>query len=533
VIGRRLRLDRSDGGPAHPPVDEVASALDDLVALGPGRLPDDAVAAAGALRHRIDERLALGDGLTVVALAGGTGVGKSALVNRIIGTEVATEGVRRPTTGQPLAVCAVLDGPTAALLDWLEIDDRRVVPSALLPVGLVLIDLPDHDSVVADHGRTSARLARRVDGLVIVVDQLKYARADLHAGPLAELTAHADVVTVALNRSDELDAADLERCRADLIVHLAASGHPDLEPLVTSAATGAGVPELRDRLVLLTQARTAASRRLAADAAHLAAEVQGQLPKVEPVDLQVSQLLDPLLEAADAHRVTVEAEAVYRRDAQLGVRSPIAQLGSVPFRAVGAVARSFGVADRSADPASRTTSSARIEAVLAHEVRLTDQVGPAHAALARSIVQTAQDVSPALVHAVDGVGIRPSRRWWWTVLRWLRGAAELALLVGLIWLVLLGIGDWLQLPEIPTPRITEALTWPTALLLGGLLVRGLLGLLSRLLIRVGARRHRQATDAAIRRRVQAVVADEVVRPYEAEVAAQRRLRAAVEALSVS
>jgi hypothetical protein len=118
-------------------------------------------------------------------------------------------------------------------------------------------------------------------------------------------------------------------------------------------------------------------------------------------------------------------------------------------------------------------------------------------------------------------------------LRWLRAGAELALLVGLVWLVLLAVGDWLQLPEIPTPRITEALTWPTALFLGGLLVRGVLGLLSRWLIRVGARRHRQATDAAIRRRVRTVVVDEVVRPYEAEVAAQRRVRAAVDTLAAA
>ena len=530
MIGRRHR---AEDGSARPAVDQVTAALDDLVELGPDRLPDASVAAAAEIRHRLDERLALGDGLTVVALAGGTGVGKSALVNRIVGTEVATEGVRRPTTGRPLAVCAVLDTPTTALLDWLGIEDRRVVPSAMLPVGLVLIDLPDHDSVVTEHRRTSDRLARRVDGLVIVVDQLKYARADLHEGPLAELTAHADVVTVALNRSDELDAADLERCRADLVAHLAESGHPDLVPLVTSAATGAGVPELRDRLVLLTQARTAASLRLAADAAQLATQVRQALASVEPVELQVSRLLDPLMEAADAHRVTVEAAAAYRSDAQQGVRSPLAQLGLVPIRAIGAVARSFGVAERSTDPATRTSSAARIEAVLAHEVRLSDQVGPAHAALARSIGQAAHDVAPALVHAVDGVGVRPPRRWWWSVLRWTRAAAELTLLVGLIWLVLLAVGDWLRLPEIPTPRLTEALTWPTALFLGGLLVRLFLGLLSRWLIRVGARRHRRATEAAIRRRVESVVVAEVVRPYEAELAAQRRLRAAVETLAAA
>ena len=69
----------------------AVGALDAIAELGPGRLPPELVAEAARRRASIDERLALGDGLTVVAVVGGTGVGKSALVNRLVGAPVATQ----------------------------------------------------------------------------------------------------------------------------------------------------------------------------------------------------------------------------------------------------------------------------------------------------------------------------------------------------------------------------------------------------------------------------------------------------------
>src|SRR6056297_1924826 len=150
--------------------------LDTVVGLAPGRCPDRDVARLVAVQTHVEQRLGLGDALTVAALAGGTGVGKSALVNRLTGTEVVVEGVRRPTTATPVAVARTMDAPTGRLLDWLGIEDRREVAGAL-PEGLVLVDLPDHDSIEVAHRRTSERLAARVDVVVVVVDAIKYARA--------------------------------------------------------------------------------------------------------------------------------------------------------------------------------------------------------------------------------------------------------------------------------------------------------------------------------------------------------------------
>lgn len=499
-----------------PPVSAVVAALDRILELGPGRLPDDEVAAARGLRQRIDERLALGDGLTVVAVGGGTGVGKSALVNRLVGTPVATEGVRRPTTGRPLAVAADLDGPTHALLEWLAIEDRRAVPGAL-PPGLVLVDLPDHDSVVEDHRLTSARLAARVDALLVVVDPVKYARADLHEGPLAALSRHADVVTVVLNRCDELAAAKVERCRADLVRHLDARGLHGAGPVTTSARTGDGIPEVRAHVHDLAAASTAARRRLLDDAARLGDALAAALPDLGTAELDVDALVDPLLEAADGHRVIGDAEVVYRRDARDALRSPVARALRRPVTAVGGLARGLGILERRPEPDPRATSTVRIGTVLAREVHLAATTGAAHAALSRTIDRTAHEAAPALADAVDGVGLRPARRRWWAALRGLRGVAELTLTVGVVWLALLGLGDWLQLPELPTPQVTEALTLPTALLLGGLAVRVVLGLLSRWWTAVGAGRHRRDVERRVRARLAEAVHARIAEPFTAEV----------------
>src|SRR3989304_3526674 len=49
----------------------------------------------GAMRVRLEAPLVLG-------ILGGTGVGKSALVNALVGVEVAETGKARPTTGRPI-----------------------------------------------------------------------------------------------------------------------------------------------------------------------------------------------------------------------------------------------------------------------------------------------------------------------------------------------------------------------------------------------------------------------------------------------
>ncbi|MEX2503512.1 MAG: GTPase [Egicoccus sp.] len=512
---------------AAPPPD-VAGALDTVVGLGPGRLDDVVVAEAVDLREQLDERLARGEGLTVAALAGGTGVGKSALTNALLGRGIAVEGVRRPTTSVALAA---MDGPTPesdALLDWLEVPERHAVGDAL-PEGLVLLDLPDHDSVVEAHRTTATRLAERVDVVVWVVDPVKYAREDTHAGPLAALTEHAEVLLVVLNRADELTSEGLAALRADLGRRLADGGHRDARVIHTSARTGTGVDELRGALTDLAARRSAAAARLAADAA-VFAERAGRHLEADTVEVPTADaLMGPVLVAVDGHRAAAEAAGLYRREAARRSRSPLARVLGRPFRAAGvSLRRRAGVAD---GPPPRAATVEGVGTALLRALDVGRTAGQTHAALHRAVGEAADHAAPALTDAVADADLVPAPRRWWTVLSWLRLLAETCAIVGAGWLAALAVVDYLRLPELPVPRVAGDLPWPTALLLGGLLVRVLLGVVTRLLARTGARRHAARVRRQIERSLGEVVEQRLLDPLRREVDDQRRLRDALAALS--
>jgi len=165
-----------------------------------------AVAKAGA-------RLGLGVEETVVALAGPTGAGKSSLLNAVAGEELTAAGRRRPTTAA--ATAAVWGEGGEALLDWLEIPRRHRLAGGELD-GLVLLDLPDFDSVERDHRLEVDRLVELVDLVVWVVDPQKYGDAAWHDDYVRRLAAYGESMAVVLNQADLLDPDSLEACRADL-----------------------------------------------------------------------------------------------------------------------------------------------------------------------------------------------------------------------------------------------------------------------------------------------------------------------------
>ncbi len=516
--------------PASMPDDELVGPLDEVIALGADRLPNEHLRGLRELRGRIDERRALGHDRTVVAVVGGTGVGKSAVVNRLVGSHVVREGVRRPTTDHATAVVGAVDPGLNALLDWLGIDDVRVVDHGV-PDGLVLLDLPDHDSVAGDHRRITTRLAARVDAVLLVVDPLKYARADLHEGPLADLSRHAQVLVVALNRTDELAPGDIERCIADLTARLVEGHDLDVEVVPTSARTGSGIEELRAQLGGLAAARTAADDRLRADAAALASSAREQLP--DPVDATVDEeaLAAAVIEAAGGTRRLEAAAPAYRSAARRASRSPAgrllgrggellarlrpAPLGSVPPRA------------RRDDPhapgAAIGAVPAAIHAELAVSMGLSDRLGHHHTHLAARIDERVREGAPALAASVARHDPQPEPRRWWRASSWLHGAAELAALTGLMWLLAARAGAWLGLPPVPRVPLTATLSLPAALLLGGLLVRLLSGVLVRISIRIGARRHRRRQHAAIRSGLSEPVRDQVLIPLREAAEIDRRI----------
>ena len=137
----------------------------------------DAVERARAVVAQAGERLGLGLESTVVALAGPTGAGKSRLFNALAGEDA---GGRRPPPADDVRGPGSRWGDGAdPLLDWLQIPRRHRLAADGLD-GLVLLDLPDFDSVETAHRLEVDRIVGLADLVAWVVEPQKYADAALH-----------------------------------------------------------------------------------------------------------------------------------------------------------------------------------------------------------------------------------------------------------------------------------------------------------------------------------------------------------------
>jgi GTP-binding protein EngB required for normal cell division len=282
------------------------ASLTELTQIAAGRAGSDGfsqelVTDAETLLRRSGERMRMSASHTVIALAGGTGSGKSSLFNALAGSAFSPAGVMRPTTRHLHACVWGMEG-AAPLLDWLSVQRRhRYARASALDegeaslTGLLLLDLPDHDSVVSGSAAMVDRLVKLADMLVWVLDPLKYADASVHERYLVPLAGHAAVTTVVLNQADTLSPDQVADCAADLRRLLDTEGLLETPVLVTSATTGAGLDELRRTLAAAVAARRAASDRIAADidallerfAVHAGDSVPGWLPPSAPA-VQIS-----------------------------------------------------------------------------------------------------------------------------------------------------------------------------------------------------------------------------------------------------
>ena len=226
---------------------------------------------AKALLARAGERLRLSAHHTIVVLAGGMGSGKSSLFNQLAGAPFSPVGVLRPVTREPHACVWGMEG-AGPLLDWLGIQPRhRYARSSALEegeralTGLLLVDLPDHDSVVTGGSAEVTRLVTQADLMVWVLDPQKYADAAVHSRYLVPMAGYSSVIAAALNQADLLTPEQAEDCVADLRRLLDAEGLHDARVVLTSATSEAGVADLRRALMETVIARQAALRRISAD----------------------------------------------------------------------------------------------------------------------------------------------------------------------------------------------------------------------------------------------------------------------------
>jgi GTP-binding protein EngB required for normal cell division len=550
---------RHAAAPASADAETVAArlrALDRVVELGEARVDPALLAPARELSQRAGERLRLSGAHTVVALAGATGSGKSSLFNALAGVTVSEPGVRRPTTGVAHAVVWDPEG-AGPLLDWLDVPRRHHIGAAQLDDaddlgGLVLLDLPDHDSTVAAHRLEVDRLVALVDVLVWVLDPQKYADAAVHDRYLRPLARHGEVMVVVLNQADRLDRAHVPDTLADVRRLLADDGLGDVPVLATSAATGEGLDRLRAVLTGAVAAHRAALRRISAD---LAGVSDGLAPLVggparDDVDAGTQRALTAALGAAagiPAVGRAVQRAAVHRAVASTGFPFTrwLRRLRPDPLRrlhldrartaAVGGPAADADdpeAVQRTSLPATGAVERSRVELALR---RLADDAaaglpepwpGSVHEA-ARS---RAGDLADALDRAVATTDLGLARKpLWWRVVGFLQALLALTAVAGLLWLAGLYALTVLRLPE-PEPPQVGVLPLPTVLLLGGLLAGLLLALLARALAVLGARRRRARAEARLRESVADVAETLVLAPVRAELAAYTALRGAVAAL---
>ena len=509
-------------------LDRRLAALAEAVVVADGRLDREAVERARRVTEKAGARLGLGVESTVVALVGPTGAGKSLLFNTLSGTELAAVGRRRPTTSTGQA--AVWGDGADALLDWLEIQRRHRLDEDGLS-GLVLLDLPDFDSVEAAHRLEVDRIVELVDLLVWVVEPQKYADAALHHGYLRPLSAHEESMAVVLNQADLLAPEEVAALRRDTARLLTEDGLDELPVLVVSAQTGAGVDELRGLLARRVASREAAVERLSADAAAAAASLRrwcgsSGRTRVERTDREV--LVTALAEAAGVPRVVEAVGEAHRHRGALASGWPLVRwvrrLKPDPLRRLRLGEGAAGVGRTSLPPASDVQLAQVATAVR----QVADSASAGLPAPWPTLVRRAASADDARVvdrldQAVGSAKLDTTAPRWWRAASLLQWLLVVAAGVGALWIALAGVAGYLRIEDVvPLPELGGApiATW---LVLGGLVLGVALSFVTRVVNAVGARRRRRAAARALRPGIEAVADELVLAPVDRELEAHETL----------
>lgn len=551
--------DPAPGDPARgPAAPEQAGHLDvwgrmtlltQAVDAGGDRLDPAAIARASAVLQRAGERMRLGAELTVVALVGATGSGKSSLFNSLAGMDIAEITTRRPTTAEPTA-CVWGNENADPLLDWLDVPVRnRTRRETVLDAdsqtslhGLVLLDLPDHDSAFLSHRLEVDRLVELADLLIWVVDPQKYADDVLHSGYLRPHADRSDVMVVVLNQVDTLSPDEAETCERDLRRLLKADGLGAVPTIAASARRGDGVDQLREVLVATVRQRAFAVDRTLRDLSTVAAELGRAVAPSEP-DLDALgvpiRLVTSLGEAAGVPVMLDALDIDYRRRAAQRLRWPFLRwwrrLRRDPLRPFGLEGVDTGLRELVGASLPQPTPSQQAQVDLAAR-GVADAVAGSLTARWAFAIRSASGwhrggsgLSVALDSAVRGIPVDRPTPVWWPVAGIAQGLLAVIAILGFAWLAVIGVLDWVRASPSVVPFLGP-LPLPTAMLLGGLLLGGMLAVVSGFLVDLGVREYRYQLAREAEDTVTRIAQAWVLTPVCEVLADHREVREALAAL---
>jgi GTP-binding protein EngB required for normal cell division len=525
------------------------------VRTGPDGFSDDLLSEASDVLTRAGQRLMLSAKHTVVSLAGGTGSGKSALFNQLAGADFSTVGVTRPVTREAHACVWGVAG-SGPLLEWLGVPRRyRYARASALGSGeqsmngLVLLDLPDHDSVMGHATDLVDKLVGLSDLIVWVLDPQKYADAAVHRRFLVPLAGHSEVVAVVLNQADLLTPGQIEDCVHDLRRLLDSEDLHDVQILVTSAKTGAGIEELRKLLIDAVSARRAAASRISADVDKVVTQFEpfGAIARVHgSASASVGEVDEDWLRAGTEGELAVSlagAAGVFAiGDALRSARElramdyvgwPVAWLierltSPDPVRKV----RLGKLWDELRGTTAGPSGAQRAEIDNALTQVADEKVPPLPSPWSRTVraaIRSRADDIPAAVGAeiraalpADAVVDR-----WWRMIGVVQGLLLGCVLVGAAWFIALlvlgvaGVGS--GMPKLFTD--SWLLPWAAAMVLVGLLGGWLTARVCIRAVSEAAERETQLLLDDIDRRMAGVARDLVVAPAELELSELDRFRA--------